>query len=171
MQLKDIHPQNLFGSSVKGVDKISARHRRKSREEEMLFNLVASFSSLLLLLLALLTPDDGSAAALLNNLTTIDQHLASFIPTLSSESQVFLKSDVLFKNKTARWSLHDPPTYVVAFQPALESDVQKIVRCHSLLSVSLSLSLSLSLSHTPTCMQRKEKFVHFDRDETLLHLG
>lgn len=67
-----------------------------------------------------------SAAAL--NAPTIVQHLSSSSLGLSPSTKILLKADPGFVNETARYTIHDPPTYIVAVQPALESDVQKIVR-------------------------------------------
>lgn len=88
--------------------------------------MLAKRNALSLFLVLTLLSSYGSAAAL--SAATIIEQLASFTPSLSPGTQVFLKSDPGFKNETARWTLHDPPTYIVAVQPTLESDVQKIVR-------------------------------------------
>ena len=67
-----------------------------------------------------------AAAAL--NASNIVQRLSSSALGLSPGTKVFLRTDPGFANETARYTIHDPPTYIVAVRPALESDVQKIVQ-------------------------------------------
>ena len=68
------------------------------------------------------------AAAPVLNATSIAQHLGDPSLGLSNGTKVFLKTTPGFANETARYTSHDAPDYIAAVQPALESDVQKIVR-------------------------------------------
>lgn len=65
---------------------------------------------------------------------------------LSAGSKIFLPSDPNYVNETTqRYTTHDAPTYRASVKPALDTDVQKIVRIsiktatakHSQRSISL----------------------------------
>lgn len=47
---------------------------------------------------------------------------------LSPGTEILLKTDPSFANRTQRYTSHDAPTYLAVVKPALVSDVQKIVR-------------------------------------------
>lgn len=47
---------------------------------------------------------------------------------LSPGTEILLRTDPSFANRTRRYTSHDAPTYLAAVKPALVSDVQKIVR-------------------------------------------
>jgi hypothetical protein len=56
----------------------------------------------------------------------------TFQSSLSPGTKIYLASDPDYANSTTqRWTLYDEPTYSAAIVPALESDVQTIVRSPS----------------------------------------
>ncbi|KAI4231750.1 MAG: hypothetical protein LQ349_005408 [Xanthoria aureola] len=54
---------------------------------------------------------------------------------LSPGTEILLRTDPSFANRTRRYTSHDAPTYLAAVKPALVSDVQKIVRFASAVSI------------------------------------
>ncbi|KAL8736131.1 MAG: hypothetical protein Q9181_002521 [Wetmoreana brouardii] len=58
----------------------------------------------------------------------ITKRLSSPSFGLSLGTEILLKSDPGFANKTQRYTNHDAPTYIAAVKPVLVTDVQKIVK-------------------------------------------
>lgn len=74
-----------------------------------------------------------AALATLSSALTIQDHYnsitANFQKSLSPGSKIILHSDPNYTNLTVqRWTEYQQPTYAAAIVPALESDVQAIVR-------------------------------------------
>jgi hypothetical protein len=71
-----------------------------------------------------------SAVSTAFNNTTGSQTAAHFREVLSPGTGVFLPSDSNYTTETIqRWDTFSEPSYVVSVKPALDTDVQKIVRC------------------------------------------
>ncbi|KAL8645999.1 MAG: hypothetical protein Q9226_007051, partial [Calogaya cf. arnoldii] len=66
-------------------------------------------------------------AAAIDAAATVEQ-LRSPSWGLSRGTEILLRTDPTFANRTQRWTSHEAPTYLAAVKPALVSDVQKIVR-------------------------------------------
>ncbi|KAL9002894.1 MAG: hypothetical protein Q9188_004200 [Gyalolechia gomerana] len=66
-------------------------------------------------------------AAAIDAAATVEQ-LRSPSWGLSPGTEILLRTDPTFANRTQRYTSHDAPTYLAAVKPALVSDVQKIVR-------------------------------------------
>jgi hypothetical protein len=82
----------------------------------------------MIFLLAFFVAFTASASVLHRGLT--GPQIAAYLQqNLSPASKIFLPSSPNYTQETTqRWNIYEEPTYIVSVQPALDTDVRKIVR-------------------------------------------